>query len=240
MGGTGDDKLTIDPQAVYLIDGEEVTGDELLKGVMRQQDYTRKTQEIAPLRRAMEEWGFESPEDFVNTVAVTFGAVEAAREAGVQFNPDGTVTLPEPQQQQQTQEGEPVEGGQPKGPDPAEAAIAAIQEQLRAVSTALGGILTRDLMEAIREKYPTLDDEAVQRVVSYSLANPSADPFQEAEWLAQRIQGGESEKRTSPLPGGGATGTSAIDTRNLVFGPPQGEDQKDVFDAIREQFSKGG
>lgn len=42
-----------DEQSVVEINGEQVSLDELKQGYMRQSDYTRKTQEIAELRRTM-------------------------------------------------------------------------------------------------------------------------------------------------------------------------------------------
>jgi small-conductance mechanosensitive channel len=44
--------VELDPKAKYLVDGKVVTGEELEKGRLRQADYTRKTQQLAEIRKA--------------------------------------------------------------------------------------------------------------------------------------------------------------------------------------------
>ena len=44
----------IDLEATYIIDGVELKGQEIKEGYLRQSDYTRKTQEVSELRKAVE------------------------------------------------------------------------------------------------------------------------------------------------------------------------------------------
>lgn len=50
-----DDGTALDPKAEFTVDGEKVTGEELLKSRLRHADYTRKTQELAEERKAFEQ-----------------------------------------------------------------------------------------------------------------------------------------------------------------------------------------
>lgn len=49
-----DPTYEIDPAASFDLDGESVTGEELRSGYMRQSDYTRKTQDVAQARQALD------------------------------------------------------------------------------------------------------------------------------------------------------------------------------------------
>jgi hypothetical protein len=51
-----DESIALDPEHVYEIDGEKVTGRDLLNQRMMHADYTRKTQEIAEVRSFLETW----------------------------------------------------------------------------------------------------------------------------------------------------------------------------------------
>ena len=53
-GGDGDGYGTLDLSTTLEVDGEEKTIEELRSGFLRQKDYTRKTQELAENRKAME------------------------------------------------------------------------------------------------------------------------------------------------------------------------------------------
>lgn len=51
-----DESIALNPEHVYEIDGEKVTGRDLLNQRMMHADYTRKTQEIAEVRSFLETW----------------------------------------------------------------------------------------------------------------------------------------------------------------------------------------
>ena len=218
----------IDPNEIYLVNGEEVRGEDLLKGMMRQQDYTRKTQELAEQRRqiealmqAAERYGM-SPEELAHTAERAFGLIHSAEQAGVRFNPDGSVALPESTPA--------VSMPEPSSADPEPMRRAAQQlaeyfqahnERLRVVEDALTALATTTLQEQIQEKYPDLPPEAVDKALALAQADPRHTPFEHAKWLSE-LRGQSTQTSPATLPGGGEGGTPAsIEDKRVVFRPTQ-------------------
>ena len=216
------DAVTIDPEATYIVDGQEITGQDLLNQRMMQSDYTSKTQELAPLRHLAEQYGL-APDELAVVLTQSVEAIRRAEEAGVQFTPDGRVVLPTPE----SASAGPSQQEPPAGPVQESTPIEALLDQqaahLGTMQAALG-VLLRDRIESeVRAAYPQLSDEDIGVIMNLSSANPTKSPLEHAAWLAEKIPAPSDEPAggsTPPLPGGQETGVPAgISDKRIVFKP---------------------
>ncbi len=170
---------------VHDFEGNEVTLEEARGGYLRQSDYSKKTAEVAPMKKLLEELGVP-PDRGVGIMRHLLGVVAELEEKGIIDPTTGEILERGELSGQLTAE---QQAALQNHPDPAvQKQLKELQQRLGTQERDVGALLSIMSKRDINSAFPTLTEENLDWVFAVARDNPEKSPMEYAKALNDQLE----------------------------------------------------
>jgi hypothetical protein len=184
----GDEELTELPSdlPVHDFEGNVVTLEEARGGYLRQSDYSKKTAEVADMKRLFQDLGVQDPKRGVGIMRHLLGVVAELEEKGI-IDPNTGEILEQGQVGEQLT-AEQMAANQASLPPAVQKQLKELSSRLGAQERDVGALLSIISKRDIQTAFPTLTEENLVWIDAMVRDNPENSPMEYAKALNDQLE----------------------------------------------------
>lgn len=179
------DKLP-DDLPVHDFEGNTVTLKEVQEGYMRNADYTQKTQSVAEMKKFMDELGFQSQSQGIDTMKRVFDTLQELEDRDILDTKTGEIKVPGSTGQQDVNLGDDDTDGFTLGMENLPPELRSQLGALKQLQQDMGSLMGYISRKEIRDSFPGVQEEEIEMVHKLAAIDPSKSPIEHMAAYSQK------------------------------------------------------